>query len=379
MNDQLPSTTCDGSARFNPVVIIGTGLVGASVGCALTAAGHEVHLEDLNPTHAMVAQGVGAGSVRPVDPDQVAMVIAAVPPASLAEVIVAALHRFPHATVTDVGSVKAAVLDRLWRSGADRARYVGSHPMAGSQLSGPLTARADLFIDRTWVITPHRESDPCRVEAVSAVAAACGARELRMDVADHDAAVARVSHLPHLLSGLMAGHLTGVPAEQLELAGQGVRDVTRIAGSDPGLWSQIIADNAEALLPELHAVYDRLGALIAAMGRDPQHGADEHLARALAGTRRIPGKHGRAAETYAHVVVAIPDEPGALARMFADAEQIDVNVEDVTLEHDPVRQVGYLSLAVVPASAERLAERMQQAGWAVSVQAPEDDSALTHG
>ena len=104
--------------------------------------------------------------------------------------------------------------------------------MAGSQHSGPMTAHADLFADRTWVITPHRRSDPEAVERVAALVDACRARAVVMDVDDHDAAVARVSHLPHLMSVLMAGHLNSVPETDLMLAGQGLRDVTRIAASE---------------------------------------------------------------------------------------------------------------------------------------------------
>ena len=102
------------------------------------------------------------------------------------------------------------MLHALWERDVDLTRYVGSHPMAGSQHSGPMTARADLFADRTWVVTPHRRSDPAAVKRVSELVAACRAREVTMDVDDHDAAVARVSHLPHLMSVLMAGHLVEV-------------------------------------------------------------------------------------------------------------------------------------------------------------------------
>lgn len=350
-----------------PVVIIGAGLVGASVGCALTEAGVEVHLEDRNPSHATVAAGVGAGRLDPVDADMVGLVVAAVPPGALAEVIAAALTRFPHATVTDVGSVKGDVLDQLWRTGADRRRYVGSHPMAGSQHSGPVTARADLFLDRIWVVTPHRESAPDRVEAVAALVRLCRAREIRMDVDDHDTAVARVSHLPHLVSVLMAGHLTTVPEQQLRLAGQGLRDVTRIAGSDPGLWRDIVAGNAGALVPELKAVHSELGELIDAVESNPQHGADPFLARAVDGTRRIPGKHGQAPRAYATVVVEMPDQPGVLAKLFADAGAAGANVEDLAIEHDQVRQVGYLSIAVVAEAARDLAAAMRRSGWTATV------------
>lgn len=322
--------------------------------------------------HAQVAAGVGAGTTDPADPTAVMLVVVAVPPAALAPVIVEALRRFPQATVTDVGSVKAGVLNALWDSGADVGRYVGSHPMAGSQFSGPLTARADLFVDRTWVIAPHRRSSEGAKAAVAELISVCGAHVVTMDVEVHDAAVARVSHLPHLMSVLMAGRLLSVPGEQLQLAGQGLRDVTRIAASDPGLWQQILGANSAAVLPELRAVQDQLAELIkdlesegALRQAQDTAGVRPHLERGVSGTRRIPGKHGAAPVQYRQLVVEIPDTPGALSRLFADVGDAGVNVEDVSIQHDPDRQIGYLSLSVDPERADSLAETMRDAGWSI--------------
>jgi prephenate dehydrogenase len=238
--------------------------------------------------------------------------------------------------------------------------------MAGSQHSGPLTARADLFTDRTWVVTPHRRSDPVAVAQVEAAVRACGARPVVMDVDDHDAAVARVSHVPHLLSVLMAGHLTTVPENDLMLAGTGLRDVTRIAASDPRMWEQIVGANSAAVLTELRGVQDQLDLLVKAVEAMPSAGElRAQLERGVAGTRKIPGKHGAAAVAYSQVVVAIPDEPGALARLFSEVESAGVNIEDIAIEHDPVRQVGYLALSVRPEASEDLVARMVAHGWSV--------------
>ena len=358
--------------RSRPVLITGTGLIGASIGCALTADGWSVHLQDRQSSHAQVAESLGAGSTTAPDPAAVELVVVAVPPRALPDVIGRALRtsRPPRSPTSARSRPACWILSgpiRIWRGSSPR--YVGSHPMAGSQHSGPVTARADLFRDRTWVITPHRRSARWAVDAVSELASACGARAVTMDVVDHDAAVARVSHLPHLLSVLMAGHLNSVPDGDLRLAGQGLRDVTRVAASDPELWEQIMTANSAAVLAELRSVRHQLDTVIAALDSGSDHEAGDglrsQLERGVAGSRRIPGKHGAPATAYGEVVVEIPDAPGALGRLFADIGEAGVNVEDISIEHDQNRQVGYLSVAVAPAELERLVARMLDHGWDV--------------
>jgi prephenate dehydrogenase len=365
-----PSTRSGRTVEQRPVsrvVIIGTGLIGTSIGCALSAAGYAVHLRDHKISHARVAAGLGAGTIEPPISADVDLVVVAVPPGAIADLVVHSLQIYPNATVTDVGSVKAGVLDALWQRDVDLGRYVGSHPMAGSHHSGPMTAHRELFVDRTWVVTPHKRSAAESVERVRAAVRGCRARELIMDVDDHDAAVARVSHLPHLMSVLVAGHLTQVPERDLMLAGPGLRDVTRIAGSDPELWEQILGANSNAVLEELRDVQDQLGLLIKSV--EAARASDDlrsQLERGVAGTRKIGGKHGAAPVRYSQVVVAIPDSPGALARLFADVSAAGVNVEDISIEHDPVREIGYLALSVAPEQADALVETMLSHGWTVS-------------
>jgi prephenate dehydrogenase len=366
VNEITPPAGAD-THGIGRTVIIGAGLIGASIGCALSTVGYPVHLRDHKISHARVAAGLGAGTLEPPVSADVTLVVVAVPPGAIPDLVVHSLQVYPNATVTDVGSVKAGVLDTLWQRHVDLSRYVGSHPMAGSHHSGPMTAHPDLFVDRTWVVTPHRRSAAESVDQVRAAVRACRAREVIMDVDDHDAAVARVSHLPHLMSVLVASRLTGIPERDLMLAGQGLRDVTRIAGSDPMLWQQIVGANSDAVLEELRGMQDQLGLLIKAVEATPAtDDLQGQLERGVAGTRKIAGKHGAAAVRYSEVVVAIPDEPGALARLFGEVGAAGVNVEDISIEHDPVREVGYLSLSVAPEQEDALVETMLSHGWKVS-------------
>lgn len=349
---------------LGPVVLIGAGLVGASIGQALTRAGETVHLVDANPAHARVAAERGAGTLTSVAaPHEVGLVIVAVPPRAIAGVVDEALDTYRSAAVTDVGSVKEPMLRELMEH-RSLGRYVGSHPMAGSHLPGPLAADPELFVDRTWAITPHPDAEPAAVAAVTRLAELCGARVISLAPDEHDRAVGRVSHLPHLVSAAMAGHLLGVPPEELSLAGQGLRDVTRIAGSDPALWQQIVSANARMLVPELRALTKRL-TVVADQLAEPGADVAQWLGDGVAGTRRLPGKHGRAPVDYAEVVVEIPDAPGSLARLFADVDAAGVNVEDIAIEHDPARLVGHLRLSVRPERRAELDRVMTGSGWTV--------------
>jgi prephenate dehydrogenase len=245
----------------------------------------------------------------------------------------------------------------------DLARYVGSHPMAGSERSGPLAASAALFDGRPWAVTPHAAAHEDTVALVESLVLECGASPVRMDPAEHDRAVARISHLPHLAAVLVAGRLAAAPPAHLALSGQGVRDVTRVAASDPVLWQQILESNAEAVLDLLAEVRADLDALMTAVAADSAPDLVEILERGNDGTAAIPGKHGGPARPTRSVFVSVPDHPGELARLFGDAGEIGVNIEDVHIDHDPGREVGLTELVVEKASAERLLAALESRGW----------------
>ncbi len=351
-----------GLALSGPVLVLGTGLLGTSVGLALSDRGIPVLLADRVEEHVRTASGLGAGV--PDDGSAVQLVVVAVPPDHLAPVIVEALAR-DQAVVTDVGSVKTAPLRAVADRVSDRAleRYVGGHPMAGSERSGPLAASASLFDGRPWAITPHATSGAAAVTTVTALAAACGATPCTFTPDEHDEAVARTSHLPHLAAALVAGSLADAPAGHLSLSGQGVRDVTRIAAGDPGLWEQILSANSPAVTGLLRTMRADLDRLLGALEGGSRPALHEILTQGLAGTQVLPGKHGRPAVQETAVFVVVPDHPGELARLFADVGEIGVNIEDLRIDHDPGRPVGVVELTVAADRADHLLGALEGRGW----------------
>ena len=358
--------------------MVGTGLLGASVGLGLTTRGVPVTLVDTSPTALALARDVGAGTpAAPGDPEP-ALVVVATPPDVAARTVAAQLRAHPDSLVTDVASVKSAILAELAAMPPARRpgweRYVGSHPMAGRERSGAAGASADLFAARPWVITDGGQSGARTVLAVRALAVDLGAIPVELTPTEHDDAVALVSHLPQLAASLVAAQLTDAPDSALALAGQGLRDVTRIAASDPVLWAAILAGNAAPVARALRGVAEGIDRLLPALEAAAREGVEargalQALAGAIAagnaGVVRIPGKHGGAARRYGEVTVLVPDRPGELGRLFGEVGDVGVNIEDLALEHSPRQRVGMATLAVVPSAARMLEDALEQRGWRV--------------
>jgi prephenate dehydrogenase len=358
------------------VRIVGTGLIGASLGMALSRAGFQVSLDDPSPTAAALARDLGAGVLAADTVGAPDVVVVAAPPDVVADVVAAELSRWPEAVVTDAASVKGAVLTALQDRGADLSRYVGSHPMAGREKSGAMAAQGDLFEGRSWVVAPGPQATAEAVDRVRQIAQAAGSAVLIMTPDEHDAAVAAVSHVPQIAASLVASRLRDLPSVAVALSGQGIRDVTRIAASDPGMWTQILAGNAPAVRGVLESLAEELDAVLVALRRlesDPDNrgsvGARAVLARTVAdgnaGYALIPGKHGAAPTTYATVIVVVPDEPGALGRLLHDVGEAGVNLEDLHLEHGIGQPFGLAELYVLPAAVQPLITALRSLGWSV--------------
>jgi len=360
----------DPGGMGGPVLVIGTGLIGTSVALSLRRAEVDVLLSDVDEPALREAVEMGAG--RRVDESDVpAIVVVAVPPRHASRVLADASTRFPRATLTDVTSVKERVIRQAVEAGADPTRLVGGHPMAGREVSGASGGRADLLDDRLWVVTPLEGSGIEHVRQVHRLVSACGAYPVEMTLADHDAAVALVSHTPQVLASVLAAQLADSDQDYVRVAGQGLRDMTRIAASNVPMWSDILAANAGPVADVLDGIVARLQQTSAAlregaaerMAADPR--VERVLAAGVAGQRMIPGKHGAAPSAYREVSVMLADRPGELGRLFGAAAEAGVNLEDVRIEHVLGRPSGLVDISVRPDVGEELIAALLERGFDV--------------
>jgi prephenate dehydrogenase len=349
------------------VLIAGAGLIGTSVALALRERDTQVWLTDADEATARLAADLGAGTVLPDlrDAKGIAdIAVLAVPPAAVAATLARVQDLAVADSYTDVASVKGLPVASARALGADLSSYVPGHPLAGRERHGPAAARADLFLGRTWALCPLPETSPAALDAVTGLVLACGADPVCADPVTHDRWVALVSHAPHLVAAAMAARLvpSSVPPDALRLAGQGLRDVTRIAAGDSALWTQILAANAAPVAEVVAAVAEDLAAAARALAANPADVPDL-LDRGRAGAARIPGKHGGQPRNFTVVQVVITDQPGELARLFNAAGAAGVNIEDVRIEHSPGLPAGVAELSVRPGQSAALLEAMRAGGW----------------
>ncbi|NLU69067.1 prephenate dehydrogenase [Streptomyces sp. HNM0574] len=358
-------------------LVIGTGLIGTSAALALTARGVRVHLRDHDPEQARTAAALGAGTTQePAEPVDLAVV--AVPPAHIASVVTAVQRAGEARGCIDVGSVKGGARAAVREGGGDLAGYLGTHPMSGREQSGPLAATPELFEGRPWVLTPTAETHTEVLNLALELIALCGAVPVMMDADAHDRAVALVSHTPQLVSSMVAARLEDADETAVRLCGQGIRDVTRIAASDPAMWVEILSANPGPVADVLTEVAGDLEETVRALRALESEGAGRKetgvkgieavLRRGNAGRARVPGKHGQAPAAYATLAVLIGDRPGELARIFADAGSAGVNIEDVRIEHATGQQAGHVQLMVDPGALASLEKVLRERGWTMRQQ-----------
>ena len=361
------TTAPDPSARPAPTgavarraLVVGVGLIGGSIGVALREAGWHVLGRDTDSGGLEEAVRLGALDevAPPHGPVDVELTFVATPVGVIAAEVRRALTDTA-GLVTDAGSVKTPLLELM----AD-PRFVGGHPMAGSEQEGVAGARSDLFEGRRWVLTPIEGTDDDAFAAIRAVVAGFGAEVVSLPPERHDSIVAVVSHVPHLTAAALMGLADERSAEHrglLGLAAGGFRDMTRVAAGHPGIWPDICAENREAIVAELDRLIGGLGAtrdLVASGDRD---GLVEALERARSARQAIPARFARA-EDLVEIRVPLPDRTGALAGITTLAYELGVSIADIEIAHSAEGDEGVLLLLVEAADGERLREGLAAHG-----------------
>ncbi|MFI6769334.1 prephenate dehydrogenase [Streptomyces sp. NPDC050355] len=360
---------------MHTAAVVGTGLIGTSIALALTGRGVTTHLIDHDPDSVRIAAARGAGTPEPpAAPVDIAVI--AVPPSLIARTIADQQKAELARVYTDVASVKSLVHAECLALGCDTTTLVGGHPLAGRERSGPLAARADLFQDHHWVLTPTPETGEHALNRALELVSLCNAVPVLLDPPDHDRAVALVSHLPHLMASLAAARLLDGEDYAVRLAGRGMRDVTRVAAGDAALWADILAANAAALAPLLARLSTDLETAADALARlagddpEPQHDAladlSDVLRRGIGGRARIAPSYGGAAARPPTVLsVAVGGRNQELRRLLDDVGEARLDLEDMVLPDAPASPDGSVGLVVAPDVAHPLTEALRSRGWAV--------------
>ena len=353
--------TSPGSARAH---VVGLGLIGASVARALGAAGWTVSGVDRDA--AVVAAALAAGVITgEVMDDATTLVVVATPAGAVAEVArdILATHPRAELIVTDVAGVKGAIVAAI-----DDPRFLGGHPMAGSEQRGIAGSRADLFRGCTWVLTPTPATQPATYSTLHGVLREIGANVVAVSAPDHDRLVAIASHVPHLLAGALMNEAARAAEEDavlLQLAAGGFRDMTRVAAGDPSIWPDVLFENRAAVTQALLALETRLEALRAALDGADRRALESSLRSASHARRALPGR-ALSAENLAYLRVVVTDRPGELATVTRAASEMLVNIYDIEIAHGIEGVGGTLLLAVDATRVDEFASALGDLGFSVA-------------
>jgi prephenate dehydrogenase len=354
------------------VAIIGTGLIGGSVGFALTRRGHDVVGYDRDAERGTRAKELGAVTTV-ADGLEAALAgadlaVLAVPVGATAATAAAALDAGV-AIVTDVGSVKEAVVAEVERLRPDAVnRFVGGHPMAGSEQDGIDGADPDLFVGATWVLTPTATTDPTAFTTLRSLLGELGAEVVSVAPQQHDLLVAFVSHVPQLAASTLMDVAIDHEAEHralLRLAAGGFRDMTRIAASHPAIWLDILTTNRSAVLDALDAYLERLQVardLVASADRD---GLEALLRRARQARRNLP-VGASVATDLVELRVPVIDRAGVLAEVTTTATRLGINVANLEISHSIEGRSGVIEMVIAAADAPALEAALHELGYHTS-------------
>lgn len=352
-------------AAPGPVAVVGVGLMGGSLALALTRAGVPVRAYDPDAAALEAARAMGAvaeAAPRLADAvGDVRAVFVAAPVSRIADVVHEVLRLSPDdCLVTDLGSAKTAILAGF--SAAERARFIGGHPVCGGEQSGIAAARDDLYRGATWFLTPSPEARADLFERLHGLIGLVGARPVAIDPAVHDRLMALVSHVPHVLAAALihqAAATTPGGREALRSAGPSFDDLTRVAGSNPPLWADILLVNSHAVLDALRDYRGRLEAVEEAIAAGDRDRLLDFVADAARGRERLRVERGRPdVGAPWRITVGVPNRPGAISEIVTALGHAHINIEDLALSPGPPGGSGELVLVVDGKENAAAASRM---------------------
>jgi prephenate dehydrogenase len=349
-------------ATFQEIKVVGAGLIGTSIALGLKGAGYNVSIDDEYPEVEALAQNLIGQISFGTEPD---LVIIATPISAVSTLVQVYGTRYPHASLMDVAGLKSEVMREIDKFPEISPRFCASHPMAGREIAGALAARADLFQGRIWIYTPSGHTNDLALSRALEVVGALGGLPVLLEAEEHDEAIAGISHLPQIVSSLLSVSLEEVSDRNLALAGQGLKDVSRLAASDPTLWAELLHANRGKLVEFLKVLSKNLEEISTSLQNDDLRKTHEILSRAKENHQRIPGKHGGKKRDYWYLPIVIDDKAGQLAMIFDHCAGVAVNVEDLTIEHSPGQETGLITLALSRSDAEKLHKKLSDSGWKV--------------
>jgi prephenate dehydrogenase len=360
------------------LAVVGTGLMGASVGLAARSRGHETRGFDPDPDALATAVARGAVDAAESLEDAVGdadLVVVAAPIAHLPAQVVAVLEATGEGTtVTDIGSTKGSVVAAAGTTG----RFVGGHPICGSESRGAEHSSAGLFEGATWFLTPTAETDPERHRLLHGFVVELGATPVAIDALAHDRLVALTSHAPHVLANVLANHAGATRIdghEPLVNAGGSLRDMTRIAGANPRIWVDIFLDNADALREALAEQRRRLEQVESALERRDAGFLARWIGEAGQNRRRMLEREYPDPGALQRLRVHISDRPGVLAGITQALGAERINIEDFELGHMSPERGGTLSVLITgEAEAARAAELLEGQGYGVAISSVMEES-----
>lgn len=347
--------------------VIGTGLIGGSLGIALRATGWHVTGSDLNSRE--VERALSSGCIDAIGDDPSASIIfLCVPASEVSQLALSVLERRrgdDQVTVTDCAGVKGDICEAI-----KDPRFIGGHPMAGSEQTGVGGARGDLFLGASWVLTPSAENSPDRFAELMAAIKALGASVIALDPRDHDRLVALISHVPHLVAASLMNEAAAAAesdAALLQLAAGGFRDMTRIAAGNPGIWPDVCFANSPAILEGLEELILRLQALHGAISESDRDKLEQVLSEASTARRALPGRVSDP-ELLTQIRMLVPDRPGVIAQVATAASELGVSMVDLEIAHSMEGGSGVLIVVVGRDDAPRFLERLHESGFNATMQ-----------